>query len=214
MAEYSKRIENVEIEVSGWWNGRATVDGEIDEQAYEDFFDVENLDDYREHMIKAISKINAEGNSLGDIVPADMLNEFSREQIFDQIMDGNMFGTIWADGNDIQWSWEPEVTLDGITVDFQDELSEASREHIAKEMLENQCQQGEVLELVDMTYDASIFTEEFDGKNGIVRIYCECDQIPSLDDETEISFMYDKATGEIECGDINPNIENDIIDFI
>lgn len=142
--------EYTEIEVSGWWNGRAYVDVEVADEIYNDFFDTDNLDETDRRMIMSISKDTAEGKDYGEIVPCSMLNEYAREQIKNQIMDGNMFGTIWIDGNDLQWNWEPECTLDGKEVDFQDDLSDASKEHIVNAMLEDECMQGEINEVIDI----------------------------------------------------------------
>lgn len=196
-----RRDATVERELSGWWDGRATVDSPVDDKAYNDFFDLPNLGEHHEHMIKAISRNHAEGNWLGDIVPADMLNEDARDQIHDQIMDGNMFGTVSIDDNELEWSWYPTITLYGKDIDFQDDLSDASKEEITSAMLEGECVQGEVCERVNLDYsvyvDTDLISTEDEVISGTFEVYCESNVSAFNEDGVEFSFEYDQETGAI-----------------
>lgn len=143
--EYTKEKE---VDLSGWWTGSIYVDqGSISDEALDP-----EIDDVDRRMIHSIlgqfdsDKSHSEGHGGEDVVSVSYLDSYLREQIEQQIRDGNDFGTVWCDGEDISWNLEIECTLEGRDVDWWD-LSDASREHIAHGIIEDNWKQGEICEL-------------------------------------------------------------------
>lgn len=191
-----------ETEITGWWNGRAGVDGRLSRKKYETFFDTAYLTKEDESMILGISQMSKKEKSLNDdIVPASMLCPDARKQVLEQIYAGDMAGTIERYGQKLNWSWAPDVRMEGmaddISIDFMKDLSEGSRMHIAKTMLEDECQRGEVVETVDYTYIITVPDDTFDGTSGSIRITAICTQTQALNEEVYVGFEYSRGTGEV-----------------
>ena len=193
-----------EVELSGWWTGRAVVDDVVDDLTLEEFFDMGCLDESDKSIIKAISQETDEEKSYtSDIVPACLLSDSSREQIANQIMNGNMFGDVWNNGKTLRWSWSPEVTIDGISIDFQNDLSEVSKAHIVNEMLNNEYHAGEINETDTICINVEIEPDE-NSDNGIFIINIEYERFRVLSQKMNTRYIVCSKTGDVDINDDIP----------
>ena len=148
-----KKIKDILMEgreravVDGWWHGRAYIADSVTEDDLTSFFNIEELHECVRQLILSAHSCYDENQE--NAAPVSMLNDFSKEQILKQIMDGNLFGEIMDGfGRSLCWEWDPLFKLGGIEVEF-DDLSDSSREHIAKEMLDG-CYCGKIFEYIDL----------------------------------------------------------------
>lgn len=136
----------MEKERYGWWNGRLYVDEKsITPEQYKMFFG-KNEFGITFDTANCILKNRAEG-FMDEIVPADELSEEAISDIKTQVMDGYMSGTIYCEGQSLNWSWDSlEINMDdGEDTKFC-QLSEGTKNHILNCMLDNECHCGEIID--------------------------------------------------------------------
>ena len=118
------------------WSGRAHInEDKLTKEQYNTFFergtygikfDIANL-------------ILAEKGD--EVVPCDELDYDSRAQIKEAITRGETYGTLYSDGQSIDWLWEPELTSEGDEVSLSD-LDEFALSSIAEQMLDSEAHWG------------------------------------------------------------------------
>ena len=117
------------------WSGRAYIDEyKITKEQYDTFFENGEFNiklDIANLILDDMRKGESE-----EVVPCDELKEEFREDIKRAIKNGETFGRLFADGETLDWNWEPELTSEGDTISLSD-LDEFALEHIASQMLDN-----------------------------------------------------------------------------
>ena len=173
-----KYTKERDVDLSGWWTGSIYVDqaGVADNALDPD------VDEADRKMIHSILEGWEPTDDVGgkEVVSVAYLNESLREQVEQQIKDGNDYGTVWYDGEDISWSLDLDCTLEGRSIDWWD-LSEVTREHIAHGIIEDCWKQGEICELGEIK-ESVRFEEYTPGGN------------------TRGTFRYTDSDGEVYSG--------------
>ena len=118
------------------WSGRAYVDeSKLTEAQYNTFFE------RGAYGIKLDIANTILANKGDEVVPCDELDYDSRAQIKEAIIRGETYGTLYSDGQSLDWAWMPELTSEGDEVSLSD-LDEFALRHIASQMLDDECRWG------------------------------------------------------------------------
>lgn len=146
---------NVDVDYSSWWYGNVVATNAVDltEEDYNEAFS-----GYTSYNM-AKSLIDGYKDEASEAMPMFEANEWICDEIKDDILSGNGFGTVRV--NDAYIDWELLYSESGRdNADFFN-LTEESQEHIVNAILNDCCKQGELNE--------SIYCDVEISADGLVR---------------------------------------------
>jgi len=141
---FNEYTNQKEFDITGWWTGSIYVDqNHVSDSALD-----MSVNETDRSMIRSILENWEPTDDVAgkEVVSVSYLNDYIRDEVYNQIMAGDDYGTVCFDGEDISWNLDIDCTLDGKEVDWRD-LSDGSREHIACDIIEDGYKQGEICEL-------------------------------------------------------------------